>query len=106
MTQLTLKGRTMFGVYLLYIIRRLRSPFVGEIFALGVFSFLLSLLVSVPHVISNIMLTRGSYAFFIDAFLKTHTTVKLLVVSALLACGLFVRNVTVFTMSRMKQRFV
>ena len=106
MIQLTLKGKTMLGVYTLYIIRKLKSPFVGEIFALGIFSALLSLMVSVPHIISNIILTHCSYSFFIDAFSKTHTVVKLLFVSAILACGLFVRNITVFTVDMVKERFV
>lgn len=106
MMELTLKTRVMLGVYALYAIRRLRNPFIGELFALGVLLSALSFLVSLPHVFSNIMLTRGSYAFLIDAFEKTDMTVRLLVVSAALACGIFVRNITVFTANQVKQRFV
>ncbi len=104
MTSLTIKTRVMLGVYTLYILRRLRSPFVGELCALGMLFASLSFLVSLPHVISNIILTRGSFTFMIDAFLKTDIAVELLVISAALACGLFVRNITVFTTEKFKGR--
>jgi|SRR5579872_4845088 len=106
MMRLTLKTRVMLGVYTVYIIRRLKSPFVGELFVLTLLFGILSFLVSLPHVLSNIMLTRGSYTFFVDAFSKTHMTVKLILVSALASGLLFLRNVTVFTTSRLKQRFI
>jgi uncharacterized membrane protein YkgB len=105
MTELTLKTRVMLGVYTLFIIRRLRSPFIGELFVLGILCASLSFLVSMPHVIENIMITRGSYSFFVDAFTKTQMTVKLLVLSAAVSCGFFVRNITVFTTNLVKERF-
>ncbi len=94
----------MLGVYGLFVIRRLKSPIVGELFALGVLFAALSLMISLPSVLSNIMLTHGSYTFLIDAFTKTAITVKLIVISAALACGLFVRNITVFTTNKVKSR--
>ena len=95
----------MFGVYGLFIIRRLKNPFVGELFALSILFVALSFLISLPHVIANIMLTGSSYTFLIDAFTKTAITVKLIVISAALACGLFVRDITIVTVNQLKQRF-
>ncbi len=106
MMPFTLKMRVMIGVYTLSIIRRLKSPFIGELFALGILCASLSFLVSLPHVISNIILTRGSYSFFVDAFSKTHMMVKLIVLSAAASGALFLRNVTMFTTDKLKARFV
>lgn len=104
MTHIALKTRIMLGVYVLYVVRRIRSPFVGELFVLGISFAILSFLVSLPHVISNIILTRGSYVFLFDAFQKADMVVELIVLSAFISGCFFVRNITLFTTEKFKNR--
>jgi hypothetical protein len=98
----------MFGVYMLYGIRKLKNPFIGEFFALALCMAVLSFFISLPHVISNMMSSAnsvgGSYDFFTTAFSKTQTTVKLITLGCLAALVLFVRNVTLSTTGLIRNR--
>lgn len=101
-----LKQRIMAGVYLLYIIRIMKSRFVGPLFVVAVFFVTLSFMVSIPHIISNLIVAHGSYAFVSDAFSKAGIVAKLLAVSSVVPTIFFVRNLGVYTTERIKERFI
>ena len=99
------RQRIMMGVYMIYLIRKLKNPFVSELFIISIFFTMLSFFVSLPHIFSNILLTKGSYNFLVDAFLKTDTTVKLILLSTVIAGLFFIKNISLYTTNFIKTRF-
>lgn len=85
-----MKRRIMLGVYLLYLIRRLKSPFATEATLLVVFGLVLSVSVSVPSVISNMSQSGNFYRYLYIAYGHTNPMVQatLLLVGATLVLSL------------------
>jgi uncharacterized membrane protein YwzB len=100
----TLKQRVMFGVYVTYIIRKLKTPLWGELFIITVFFAVLPFFVSLPHVVSNIILTRGSYNFLFDAFIKTNTVVKSMLLLVAVTELFFVKRLSSYTTNLIRAR--
>ena len=101
--KISIKSRIMFRVYLAYIWRKARSPFVAESTALGVLAFTLSLFVSLAHIFSNMKGSGNLYQYFIVAFSHTSIGVQAVVVLSAVATIFLVKNLTVHTV--FKQRF-
>lgn len=84
----------MFGVYLLYSMRKLKNPFVAESFVFTLLAVVLLYLVSMPSVWANMLDSENFLLYFIMAFFNT----ELLIQSALILTGVtilfFVRNLT------------
>ena len=72
----------MFGVYLMYCTRKLKSPFVGESFALVLLIGSLFIFVSVPSVLSNMFSAGNLYNYFIVAFSNTDFLVQSIIILA------------------------
>lgn len=72
----------MFGVYLLYLVRRLKSPFVTEAALLAAFGLALSLSISVPSVIANMSESHDPTRYLVLAFSSTGFLVKAIVLLA------------------------
>ena len=94
---LTLQKRIMWRVYLLYFVRKLKTPFVPELIVICGLSIALSFLVSFPSVFSNVLLTHGSYHFLTDAFLKAGMTVKLILLSTVIVTLFFLHDLGLYT---------
>lgn len=69
----------MFGIYLLYLVRRMKSPFAMEATLLAVFGLGLSLSTSVPSVIANMSESQNSVRYLVMALSSTGILVKALV---------------------------
>ena len=74
---LNMKNKIMFGVYMLYAIRKLKIPFVSEILALFVLGAVLTYFVSIPNVISNALVSPSTYHYLTFAFSNTTLMVQL-----------------------------
>ncbi len=81
---MSMKNRIMFGVYLVYLIRKFKTPFIAESFVFAAFALLLSVFVSVPSVLSNMMSSPDFYRYIIIAFSNTTLMVQLIVVLSLI----------------------
>lgn len=104
MTIFTMKNRIMLGVYLIYSMRRLKSPFIAESFIFVILAIILSIFVSVPSVLSNMLDSGDSYHYFILAFSNTELLVQAVLVLSGLTTLFFMRNIPLRTV--FKQRFV
>lgn len=97
-----MKSRIMFGVYLIYSLRKVTNPFVAESLIFVVLGSVLSILVSIPSVLSNMYGSESFYQYFMSAFSSTDLIVKSILILTALTLFLFFRNVTVYTV--FKQR--
>lgn len=100
-----MKKKIIFGVYIIYFARKLRSPFLAESFVMLGLAVLLSYIVSIPHIVSNMKNCTNIYHYFILSFSKTALLVKLIIVSAVGTAIFFMRNLTVHTSSFIKNKF-
>ena len=72
MKTMSIKNRIMFGVYIIYFFRKIRSPLVVEIAPLFLGAVLLFVFVSIPSVISN-MYDSGQFgSYLLMAFSHTE----------------------------------
>ena len=92
MTIFTMKNRIMLGVYLMYCMRKLKSPFATEIFTLAILGIALSLFVSIPSVLSNVAESSNSARYFAIAFSHTETLVQSLIILAFATMVFSLRN--------------
>lgn len=108
MTSLTIKKRIMFGVYTVYFVRKLKNPFVLEVFTLGALVAILFFLVSVPSVMTNFYSSGNLYRSFISAFSHAELAVQLTCSMTLLVVLPFLKNM-IYRASKMtsqlKHRF-
>ena len=95
MTILTMKNRIMFGVYFLYSMRKLKNPFIAESFVFVMLAIILSIFISVPNVLSNMLHSESFYHYFIIAFSNTELLVQTSLVLTGITILFFVRNITV-----------
>lgn len=93
----------MFGVYLLYSLRKLRNPFVAELFVFAMISLALSSLVSIPSVLSNMLESGNFYRYFMTAFSGTDLLVQMALVLVGLTALFLLKNITFHTV--LKERF-
>ncbi len=101
-----LKNRIMLGVYILYVIRKLKNPYVMPVLFLGLFFLPLTFLVSIPSVVSNIILTGGSYSFVSDAFSKTDMVVQALVLLSFISGLVYMSKISTHTIGFIRGKFV
>jgi len=94
MTIFTTKNRIMFGVYLMYSMRKLQSPFVAESFAFAALALILSVFVSVPSVLSNMLDSSSFYRYFMISFANTEFLVQAVLIATAATFLFFVRNLT------------
>jgi formate/nitrite transporter FocA (FNT family) len=99
----TLKHRIMFRVYCVYAWRKLRSPFVAESLAMGTLAFVLFVVVSVPHVVSNMLASPDAYRYFMFAFSSADHLVQALLV--LTGCTTLYFAKTLVFQAGLKPRF-
>ena len=95
MTILTMKNRIMLGVYLIYAVRKLKSPLVAESVTFAILATILSVFVSVPNVLSNMLDSGNFYRYFITAFSNTNLLVQSVLILVVATLIFFVRNITV-----------
>ena len=101
-----LKNRIMLGVYALYVIRKLKNPYVMPALFLGLFFLPLTFLVSIPSVVSNLILTRGAYSFVSDAFSKTDIIVQALALLSSVSGLFYVSKISRQTVGFIRGKFV
>ena len=98
-----MKSKIMFGVYLIYFMRKLKSPFFVESFAFAVIGVCLFYLVSIPSVLTNMRASNDFYGYFMTAFFGTDFLVQSTLVLAAVTTLFLVKNITVHTV--LKERF-
>ena len=79
-----MKNKIMFGIYLVYLVRKIKSPFVMEILSLAFLTATLSIFVSVPNVLSNMVSSEDLYNFFVIALSNTTLMVQLILIAGFL----------------------
>src|SRR3989344_711138 len=98
MTILNMKKRIMIGVYLMYSLRKLsaswRKPFIAESSFFIILAIILSVFVSVPSVLSNMLESGSFYRYFLMAFSHTSSIVQMTLILSGLTAIFFVRNIT------------
>ncbi len=99
---LTMKNKIMFGVYLIYLSRKLRSPFVAESFAFVIFVLLLSIFVSIPSVLSNMSNSQDFVRYFTIAFSNTNSVVQIILVLALIPAIFLMKDIA--TLAQLVER--
>lgn len=93
----------MFGVYLMYFVRKLKNPFIAETFVFVILAIILFTFISVPSILSNMLDSGNFYRYFVMAFSNTEIFVQLTLILTGIATLLFVRNITVHAI--LKTRF-
>ena len=89
----------MLGVYTLYAMRKLKTPFVLEGLAFGVSALALGVLVSVPSVLANMFNSSDSLRYFVMAFSNTNFIVQMILI-----IGFATITKTVITFSHLSHR--
>ena len=99
-----MKKRILFGVYVIYIVRKVKTPFIAESFAFAALIAILFSVVSVPNVWTNMSASGSFYRYFMMAFFNTKFLVQFVVVSAAVTALFIARNFTVNIVRLGKQR--
>ena len=100
---MNMKSRILVGVYAIYCMRKLRSPFIAESFVFVLLAIFLSSVVSMPSVLANMSTSGNFYRYFVVAFSNTDFLVQSVLVLVVITVLLFIRNITIHTIS--KQHF-
>ena len=101
-----LKRKIMLRVYAIFIIRKLKNPFVLEVLIFALSFLTLTYLVSIEHIIANTPHDiYGFYRFSLSAFLGTKYTVKAIVLVAIFILGIWFKNMARFTYVNTTNRF-
>lgn len=95
MTTVNVKKRIMFGIYVLYCMHKLKTPFVVESLTFILLTVILTYFVSVPNVLANMFDSNNFYHYFIMAFSSTGLVVQLALILTGITLLFFVRNITV-----------
>ena len=66
-----------------FMLRKITSPFVGESFAFVILALTLSIFVSIPSVMSNMIGSGDLYRFFLTALFNTTLMVQLILIASL-----------------------
>ncbi|PIQ66496.1 MAG: hypothetical protein COV96_01195 [Candidatus Zambryskibacteria bacterium CG11_big_fil_rev_8_21_14_0_20_42_18] len=94
MINITTREKIMFGVYVLYTIRKLKTPLVTESLVFLILATSLFYFVSVPSFFSNMFESGNFGSYFIMAFSHTDFLVQSALILAFVTVLLFVRNFT------------
>lgn len=94
MINLTMRNKILFGVYVIYCIRKLRSPFFAEFFAFIILAIVLTYFVSVPSVLTNMSNSGNFYQYFVIAFSNANFLIQSVLVLVGVTTLFFVRNLT------------
>lgn len=89
---LSMKNRIMVRVLALYAIRKSKVPFVAEVSLFAIMLILLSGLVSVPSVLSNMTQSVDLPRYFIIAFSNTNSLVQVITLLCVLPLIYSLRN--------------
>src|SRR3989338_5281500 len=92
---MNMKSRILVGVYAIYCMRKLRSPFIAESFVFVLLAIFLSSVVSMPSVLANMSTSGNFYRYFVVAFSNTDFLVQSVLVLVGVTILFFVRNITV-----------
>ncbi len=96
MMKLALKQRIMSSIYILYFVRKLKTPLVAESLIFLMLAASLFYFVSVPNFFSNMFESGNFWSYFVMAFSHTDFLVQMAIVLTFTVSILFVRNLTVF----------
>lgn len=88
-----MKKSIMFHIYAIYLLRKLKSPFITESVMLAILLTTLFLFVSVPSVLINMFGSGDLYHYFITAFSATDFLVQAILVLAGITALLFMKNI-------------
>ena len=91
----TIKKKIMFGVYLLYCLRKLKNPFVAECLVFVLLAITLVYFVSILSFFSNMFSSGHFYDYLVMAFSNTEFLVQTILVLIAITVFLVVRNITV-----------
>ncbi len=94
---LTVKKRIMFGVFVLYFVRKLKEPFVSEPLIFLTLTALLSYFVSIPNILTNMRADGNFLRYFIMAFLNTNFVVQAILIAVCVITMFFAYNLYNFT---------
>lgn len=92
--------RVMGRIYVVYFLRKLSRPVFIESFLLGLCTLIISLMVSLGHVINNAERVPDApmmlplFRFFWSAFLDTNDVVKILSIALVLTAIMFVYTIS------------
>lgn len=100
MTNSTMKKRIMFHIYAIYLLRKLKNPFIAESVLFITFVAALLFYVSVPSVMTNMAASGNFHRYLITAFSTTDFLVQTILVLASITILLFVRNIAIHSISR------
>ena len=93
MNAISLKKRIMLRVYVLFVIRKLKSPVVFETSIFVISLLLLSSMVSLHHIVANTPHNLSGFCrFWLSAFTNTGLTVKAIVLVTIFIIGLMVKD--------------
>ena len=92
---MNMKSRILVGVYAIYCMRKLRSPFIAESFVFVLLAIFLSSVVSMPSVLANMSTSGNFYRYFVVAFSNTDFLVQSILTLVGVTILFFVRNITV-----------
>jgi len=98
-----LKKRILFGVYVIYFVRKLKSPIIAESFIFMILAMILSIFVSFSTVLTNMWASKNYYDYFAVSFSNTDFIVKILLVLVAITALFFVRNLAFYTL-KLKHR--
>lgn len=79
-----MKNKIMFGVYVLYLVRKLKSPLVSEALVFFVLGIILVYFVSIMSVLANMFSSPSAYRYFTFAFSNTTLVVQMILVLSLI----------------------
>jgi hypothetical protein len=89
---LTMKKRIMFGVHVIYLMRKLKSPFVMESLILSILAMVIFYFVSIQSVLENMLASGNLRQYFVTAFFNTDLFIQGAIVSAVIITLFFMRN--------------
>lgn len=98
----------MFGVLVIYFVRKLKEPFISESLSFLILTAILFYFVSVPSVLSNMQISGDFYHYFIMAFSKTEFLVQTILVLGCITVLLLAYNLAFLTTRltvQLKHRF-
>ena len=89
----TMKKTIMFHIYAIYLLRKLRAPFISESVMFAILTATLFLFVSVPSVLANMFKSGDLYHYFLTAFSATGFLVQAILVLTGITLLLFMKNI-------------
>lgn len=83
----------MIHVYAIYLLRKLKNPFIAESALFFTFAIVLLFFVSVPSVMTNMASSGNFHQYLIMAFSTTEFLTQAILVSASVTMVLFLKNI-------------